>query len=65
MFIHVVVCACPPTHVCLFVYLLQFLQSSPFLLHFAYLVISLTQVACQSSYLEVQALNTPLNRTQW
>lgn len=53
-----------PPHSCMFVYLLQFLQSSLFLLQFADVVVSLAQVTCQSSYLEVQTLNTPSDRIQ-
>lgn len=46
------------------VYLLQFLQSSPFLLQFADLVIPLAQVTCHSSHLVVQTLNMPLSIIQ-
>lgn len=43
-----------------FVHLLQFLQSSLFLLQLCDMVVPLAQVTCQSPHLEVQTLNTPL-----
>ncbi len=62
-FLNITLCVYTFVHV--FVYLLQFLQSSLFLLQLADMVVSLAQVTCQSPHLEVQTLNTPLNTIQW